>query len=105
MDNLQCTEAHTLLEKSAFLDVNGSISPANLFNHAFPYAYRIDVNDGNWMNYVDGWSLFTDIRKEVERQGINLKNNDQFRLFSNEKFDLCRTYPSLIIVPRVVGDT
>ena len=105
MDNYQCTETHTLLEKAAFLDVNGSISPSNLFNHAFAFTYKIDVNDQNWVNYVDGWSLFLDIRSEIQRQGVDLRRSEQFRLFSNEKFDLCRTYPSFIVVPRAVGDS
>lgn len=76
MDNFLCSETHTLLEKAAFLDVNGSISPANLFNHGFPYAFRIDVNDGNWMNYVDGWSLYTDIKKEIVRQGVDYTKSE-----------------------------
>lgn len=36
--------------------------------------------------------------------GINLEKSEQFRLFSNERYDICRTYPPLFIVPRVVGD-
>ena len=31
--------------------------------------------------------------------------NDQFRLYSNEKFDLCRTYPQLLVVPRAVSNS
>ena len=104
-ENQQCIQTHELLEKAAFLDVNGTISPANLFNHGFPYIFKINVNDSNWMNYVDGWSLYVDIRNEMKRQGVDLNKSEQFRLYSNEKFDLCRSYPSLLVTPRTASNS
>lgn len=56
-----------MLENIAFLDSNGAISPHNLFHNGFPYAFKIDVNDSNWVNYHDGWSLYVDIRAEMKR--------------------------------------
>ena len=101
-ENERCIAAHSIIEGAAFLDINGVISPANLFQKGFPYQFKLDVNDNNWVNYIDGWSLYADIRGEIKRMGIDLENNEQFRIYSNEKYQLCRTYPSLLIVPKMM---
>jgi len=64
-DNDTCIAAHSTIEGAAFLDVQGVISPANLFSKGFPYQFKLDVNDNNWVNYIDGWSLYVDIRGEL----------------------------------------
>ena len=41
------------------------------FFTSFPFLYKIDINENNWMQYVDGWSIFKDIRNDAKRMGIN----------------------------------
>lgn len=36
---------------------------------------------------------------------MDLNRNEQFRPYSNEKFDLCRTYPALLVVPRAISNS
>lgn len=64
----------------AFLDVNGNIKPSSFYikngPNAFPYDYKIEVTHKNWMNYVDGWSLYPDIRSEMTRQGVDLNHSE-----------------------------
>jgi len=73
------------------------------FQNTFPYVHKIDVNDKNWENYRDGWSLYTDIKKEAARQGINFATSEQFQLLDNSDFRLCATYPSKLIVPKAMS--
>jgi hypothetical protein len=34
---------------------------------SFPYHYRVEITGDNWIKYVDGWSLYVDIRSEIKR--------------------------------------
>ena len=57
------------------------------------------------MQYIDGWSIFTDIRKDARRMGIKFeKSTCKFRLYDNTKFQLCETYPAYLIVPATLSD-
>ena len=58
---------------------------AQHFERSFPYKFKIDVNDSNWMNYINGWSLYSDIRQEAKRQGIEFEKPDcQFKILDNK---------------------
>ena len=93
----------------AFLDVNGNIKPSSFYikngPNAFPYDFKIEVTHKNWMNYVDGWSLYPDIRSEMTRQGVDLNNSEQFRLYHNQGFKLCMTYPEHLVVPKAINNS
>jgi hypothetical protein len=57
---------------------------AQHFDRSFPYQFKIDVNDSNWMNYKNGWGLYTDIRLEAKRQGIDFeKSSCLFKILDN----------------------
>lgn len=83
-----CKEAARVLINAAFLDQDGKVSYAKM-PRGFPFHHRIEVMEANWMNYQDGWSLFTDMANEVQRMGINLATSTVFKEVDNRSFNIC----------------
>ena len=95
-----CQKLAKAIDKQCFIDYEGQMM-AQHFERSFPFKFKLDVNDSNWMNYVNGWQLYTDIRKEAKRQGIEFEKSDcQFKILDNSKFQVCQTYPKLLVVPK-----
>lgn len=70
--------------------------------NTFPYKYQVIEN--REVEHVDGWKNECDIEKEVLRQGIQLSESTSLRLYSNEGFKLCASYPSKWVVPAAMSD-
>ena len=102
-----CNELWHTLDKHLFVDINikeeGFILPK--FTNTFPYHHVIDINDQNWTQYKDGWQIYENIAQDATRMGIDLTKSKEFRVFKNNGFYCCATYPSMFIVPRQMQDT
>lgn len=62
------------------------------------------MKESNWTKYRDGWFVYQDIQSEARRWGIDFSSPGcQFQLFDNTNYNLCRTYPRWIILPRNVS--
>lgn len=75
--------------------------PKLLFDFSFEYLkYLFSIE-----NFISGWELY-DIEKEFNRQGILKEDaNLQIRYTNiNEKFELCQTYPPVLVVPVKITD-
>ena len=53
----------------------------------------------------DSWNIYKPLQ-EFHRQGLSLDETCPWRVSDvNEKYNFCKTYPSLLVVPRAVSDT
>ena len=86
-----------------FVDLNEHVFPndsTKLLKFTFDY---FDYAK-NQPNYTNGWQIY-DIQKEYERQGITENNNHGLRLSRvNTNYDLCPSYPNLLVVPEKATD-
>lgn len=48
-----------------------------------------------------GWEIY-DVIKEFIRQGINIENDHNIRKIDNKKGEVCLTYPSQLLIPKIV---
>jgi len=46
----------------------------------------VEINDSNWLNYKDGWAIYTDVKSDATRMGIDLLNSEHFRIYENSNF-------------------
>jgi len=53
--------------------------------------------------WVDGWSLRSDILSEAKRWGLNLDSHEKLQVYDNSDFRLCLTYPEKLILPSSIG--
>lgn len=74
-----------------------------LTRHAFPLAYNLPlfafVNEEKFK--VDGWAIYNPV-EEYRRQGLPDRH---WRIsFVNQRYELCDTYPALLVVPYRASD-
>ena len=76
--------------------------PKQLFTYSFDYLRYLF----HFRNFYNGWDVY-DIEKEYQRQGINKEDQSlQIRYtYINENFELCQTYPPILVVPVKSTDT
>mmetsp|Transcript_10506 Transcript_10506/g.17615 ORF Transcript_10506/g.17615 Transcript_10506/m.17615 type:complete len:568 (-) Transcript_10506:33-1736(-) len=99
-DKELCTKVSKLLNTISFVDRSQGLS-LSVYQHTFPFKFALDINENNWMDFRDGWYVYTDIRAEAKRQGIDFEDpNCRFQLFDNGNYKLCRTYPRYLVMPR-----
>ena len=70
----------------------------------FSYTYRQYLINNDKATHFNGWKLY-DTKKEYTRQGVT-DNNDLGLRFSeaNLNFQLCATYPKIIVEPKEMSD-
>ena len=61
-----CNEYYHIIDSLCFIDPS-----EKRFKDAFLYQFKTDINDSNWARYVDGWSIYKDIRNEAKRMGLS----------------------------------
>jgi len=91
-----------VMEHVTFFDTTNPMQLKQL-EMAFPYSHKIEINQLNWINFSDGWLIYSDILGEAKRQGIDLKRQSKFQLIGNVGYKLCQTYPNKIILPRAIN--
>ena len=69
------------------------------FQYPIDYCKYIKSKD----KFIDGWNLYN-IKNEFIRQGIN-EQEGKFRFSeANKNYDICSTYPNLLVVPKNTND-
>jgi hypothetical protein len=48
---------------------------------------------------VDGWNIGSDIKNELSRQGEDLSRQGSFCSVRNQEFKICKSYPSVFVIP------
>lgn len=101
LDGDFCNDFFNSLDRACFIDNSLGFG---MLSNTFSFCHAIDINDQNWINFVDGWAIYEDVTRDAARMGIDLKASKHFRLFNNENFQVCSTYPKNFIVPRKMKD-
>lgn len=91
-----------------FANLNNLVFPKEaVFCYTFAYKYREALFGEKELsnNLIDGWQLY-DPLKEYARQGIKFDDEDyKLRLCNlNKNYNLCSTYPDVLIVPKALSD-
>ena len=78
-------------------------SRIDFFKYAF--LYNVQKKEDNTIYPIEGWKLYDPMKEFKERQKVPL-DMDSFRISQiNNKYKLCETYPSFIIVPSNIDDS
>ena len=86
-----------------FGDINQYAFPHNQkTNFEYPIDYCKYIKSKE--NFIDGWNIYN-IKNEFIRQGINEQDGKLRFSEANKNYDICSTYPNLLLVPKISNDS
>ena len=68
-------------------------------NFRYAQFYKSIQEKKNIKYEINGWNIYDPI-KEYKRQGIELSDDKFCFSYLNEKYELCETYPNILVIPK-----
>ncbi|XP_063977649.1 myotubularin-related protein 9 [Diachasmimorpha longicaudata] len=94
---LDISSSEDLMNVSASLEKLSTLEQI----YQYPFFYRPQLSDANKQG-DDGWSCFTPV---AEWSKLLASHGDEWRIsYLNRDYKVCNSYPSAIIVPRLIDD-